>query len=158
MTISLNSVQSVAATAEPNVFILSCNITDINNETYDCDYCSRPEDTFGLNPTVRQWILDNPEFPIHPYVAPTAEEIRSSFPDLTARQFRLGMVKAGIGLSAINGVIDQMPAGPEKDMASIEWEYATTFSRMHPLVGSISMTLGLSAEEVDLMWNNALAE
>lgn len=86
------------------------------------------------------------------HVPPTIEQIRASLPDLTARQFRLGVLKAGIGLSAINGTIERMPRGHEKDAAQIEWEYATTFNRMHPLIATIGAALDLSDAQIDVMW------
>ncbi|WP_131820464.1 hypothetical protein [Sinorhizobium alkalisoli] len=61
---TLNSVASVKATSEVGVFILRCNITDMDGNTYNADYCSRPEDGFGLNLTIRQWFADNPFFPV----------------------------------------------------------------------------------------------
>ncbi|MBP2237133.1 hypothetical protein J2Z31_003647 [Sinorhizobium kostiense] len=81
---SLNAVSIVAATAEPDVFIVKSNITDIEGNTYDTDYCSRPDDGFGLNPTLRQWLAGNPSFPVQPHVPPTAEVTRAALPPLSA--------------------------------------------------------------------------
>lgn len=156
MTISLNSVSSITATLETGVFILHCNITDLNGETYNTDYCSRPSDTFGLNPVVRQWLVDNPAFPIQPYTPPTPEKIRASLPNLTARQLRLGLVNGGFTLSQVQSVIDSMPEGAAKETAKIEWEYATTFNRTHPLIATVGAALGLSDEQIDAMWMAAV--
>lgn len=154
--ISLNSVASVKATQESGVFVLECNITDINGETFDCEYVSRESDTFGLAPTVRQWLVENPSFPVTPYVPPTTEEVRAAMPSLTARQLRLGLLNAGISPSTVTATIGGMPAGPEKDKAQIEWEYATTFNRTHPLIANVGGALGLTDNEIDGMWLGAI--
>lgn len=155
----LHSVTKIVHGGEPDMYILTCNITDMNGETYECDYVSREGDTFGLNPTIRQWLADNPDFPRDLYVPPappTIEQLREQMPNLTARQFRLGLVASGISPSQIDFVISQMPNGPDKDAAEIEWEYATTFKRTHPLIGTLSASLGLTPESVDTMWTNAI--
>jgi hypothetical protein len=48
-----------------------------------------------------------------------------------------------------------MPAGAGKDRAQIEWEYATTFSRTHHLIGAIGPALGLADERIDEIWTAA---
>jgi len=159
MTLTLHNVSRVVAGAEPNMYIVTCEITDLNNETYECDYVSRENDSFGLNPTVRDWIAANPLFPIEPYVEPappTPEEIRQQMPPLTARQFRLGLVDAGISPSTITATIAAMPAGADRDKAQIEWEYATTFNRMHSLIATVGAALGFTEAQIDAMWLGAI--
>lgn len=60
MTPILHSVHSVTPSAEEGVFIVNVTITDMNGETYTCDYCSRPDDPYGLNPAIREWLEANP--------------------------------------------------------------------------------------------------
>lgn len=155
--LSLNSVMSVRATHEPGVFSLLVNITDIDGETYDCEYCSRPDDPFGLNPTIRTWLTDNPDFPVQAYVEPSIEQQRAGFPRLTARQLRLGLVNNGLTPAQVSAAIEAMAEGAAKETARIEWEYATTFNRTHPLIETISDALGLTATQVDSMWLAAVS-
>ncbi|WP_026621284.1 hypothetical protein M728_001851 [Ensifer sp. WSM1721] len=152
----LNEVHAIVETAESEVYQLSINLTDMSGQTYDCDYLSRPDDAFGLNPTIRKWLADNPYFSVQSYAPPTAEQIRASMSSLSARQLRLGLVDAGVSLTQITAAIDSMPAGPEKDRAQIEWEYATSFSRLHPLTATIGRALGLTETQIDAMWTAAL--
>ncbi|MDK1489682.1 hypothetical protein QN219_06370 [Sinorhizobium sp. 7-81] len=154
--ISLNSVGVVTATAEEGVFVVCCNITDAEGQTYDTDYCSRPDDPYGLSPAVRAWLAANPSFPIQPFVPPTMDQIRAGMPPLTARQLRLGLVNSGLALAQVDAVIEAMPDGPEKETARIEWEYATTFVRGHAFITAISGALGLSEMEIDKMWSTAI--
>lgn len=155
MAFTLNNVVSVTATLEENVYNVLCNVTDEHENTFDEMYCSRPNDTFGIGPEIRQWLIDNPDFPVNPHVPPTKEQLREWMPALSARQFRLGLVAGGITPANITDVIEAMPEGQDKENAKIEWEYALTFSRMHPLVVSLSATLGLTADQVDEMWGYA---
>lgn len=154
--LKLNSVSAIIATAEPGVYVVQCNITDVHGETYDAVYYSRASDRCGLNPTIRQWLADNSSFPIQPYAPPTGEEVRASMPLLTARQLRLGLANAGISPERVTTAIDAMPVGVEKERVQIEWEYATTYSRSHHLVAMIGSMLGLTDERIDAIWRNSL--
>lgn len=70
MPLSLNQVYKVMKSNEDDVFIVFCNITDMEDMTYDVEYCSRPGDPFGLNPTIREWLTANPNVPRLPYEVP----------------------------------------------------------------------------------------
>lgn len=94
--------------------------------------------------------------PIAPYETPTAEELRASMPPLTARQLRLGLLNAGISPSAVTSTIGGMPAGPDRDKAQIEWEFATAFNRVHPMIATVGAALGLTDQQIDAMWRAAL--
>lgn len=150
----INEVYKVKETAEVGVYTIECNVT-IDSETFDAIHSYRPEDNIGLSPEIRQWLEDNPNFPKTAYVPLTLEETRKGMPNLTARQFRLGMLAGGILSTDIVAVIEGMPDGVAKESAKIEWEYATTFSRLHPLVVQLSTSLGFTPEAVDELWENA---
>lgn len=94
------------------------------------------------------------------YVAPpvpTPEEIRAALPSLTARQLRLGLVSGGFVLTQVDTAIDAIPDPQAKAVAEIEWEYASQFERDHPLIEQVGTALGLSPEQIDTMWQAALA-
>jgi hypothetical protein len=152
---ALNQVYSIAETQEKGVYKLSINMTDAIKETYDCHYISRPDDTFGLNPTIRQWMADNPGFKIGPYQPPIADETRAAMPPLSARQLRLGLVSIGFSQAQVAAVIEALPTSV-REAAQIEWEYATTFNRTHTLVSTVGAALGISDEQIDTMWVAAL--
>ncbi|WP_244519859.1 MULTISPECIES: hypothetical protein [unclassified Ensifer] len=92
----------------------------------------------------------------HPPPEPTPEELRARMQGLTARQFRLGLLAAGIPPAQVSATIEAMAAGPEKEKAQIEWEYATTFNRMHPLIATVGAALNLTDMQIDAMWRAAL--
>lgn len=77
-------------------------------------------------------------------------------PAITARQFRLGLLDAGITPVAIDNAINNMTDELARARAQIEWEYATSFVRTHPLVATLSAALGLTPEQVDTMWAAAV--
>lgn len=155
----LNKVYDITATADPGVYHVNCNITDFAGETADGVHAVSGDDPHGLSPVVWQWMLDNSDFPIAPYVPPappTAEGIRAAMPSLTARQLRLGLLDAGIPPAQVSAAINAMPAGADRDRAMIEWEYANSFARLHALLPVIGAAIGLSEEQIDEMWASAL--
>ncbi|WP_104663405.1 hypothetical protein [Ensifer adhaerens] len=159
-SMSLNTVYAVRATQEADVYNIRCNITDYLGVSCDTEYCSRPDDTVGINPVIRQWLRDNPDVQIEAYTPPeplTEDALRQRMPSLTARQLRLGLVNANVSPSTVTATIAVMPTGPDRDKAQIEWEYATTFKRTHPLIATVGTALGLSDAEIDALWAAAAA-
>jgi len=87
-------------------------------------------------------------------LTPTGSSPRS----LTARQFRLGLVNiAGRSLAQVDSAIAAIADPAERATAEIEWLYATKFERDHALIASLSGALGLTAEQVDGFWQQALS-
>lgn len=76
---------------------------------------------------------------------------------LTARQLRLGLVLNGISLSSVEAAIDAIEDETEREVARIEWEYATLYERSHPLIDRIGAARGLTPEQIDAMWAEAVA-
>lgn len=74
---------------------------------------------------------------------------------LTARQLRLGLVNNGFALAQVSAAIDALPDGADKEKARIEWEFAAVFERAHPLIAVVAAALGISAEQIDVMWREA---
>ncbi len=161
--VTINEVYRVKRVEnEPDAFIISANVTAVvfggtEEETFDCETCTRPGPKDGFNPAFQQWLRDNPDFPRDPYVPPTVEETRAGMPPLTARQLRLGLLAAGISPSTVTATINALPAGPDKEKALVEWEFASTFNRMHPLIATVGAALGLSDVQIDAMWQAAVS-
>ena len=67
--------------------------------------------------------------------------------EVTMRQARLALLSAGL-LDTAQGVIDALPM-PARSQAQIEWEYALSVRRDHPLI-ALMISEGLATEaEVD---------
>lgn len=78
----------------------------------------------------------------------TTDETREYMQTLTARQLRLGLLSR---LDEVDGIIE---ASGDRAL-QIEWEYATTFERLHPAIISIGAALGMTPEEIDALWLDA---
>ncbi|QTO00543.1 hypothetical protein J8E27_12560 [Brucella sp. 458] len=87
---------------------------------------------------------------IDPDANPTPEQVRERMPNLSARQLRLGLLHLG-KLSDVPVAISALPE-PEKSQAQIEWDYASEFRRLHPLIVRLIPILGLTDEQVDPVW------
>lgn len=153
----LHEVHSVSATAESGVYALVIDATDARGDRHDgVLFIARSDDAFGLGPAVQKWLAENlPLISVTPYAPPTDEEMRASMPSLTARQLRLGLIANGIMPSQVQATIEAMPDGPSRENALVEWEYASSFERTHPLIASVAAGLSLTDEQVDAMWTAA---
>lgn len=87
---------------------------------------------------------------------PDPQAIRAALPPITRRQLRLTLVRNGIALDDVAGLIEALPEGLAKEEARIEWDDAQQFERMHPTLLIIAGNLGLTPEQVDAMWRQAL--
>ncbi len=148
-TIEINSVRRLL---DPD-----CYLVNVEAPTGPYDFASYPADTFGDGPVVRealmQWIADG--HPVEPYMLPTPEEARAAMPSLTARQIRLALIGAGFSLSQVNAAIEAIPDAMQREAAMVEWEYASSYRRDHPLIGSIAAVLDLTDEQIDAFWATA---
>lgn len=76
--------------------------------------------------------------------------------EVTMRQARLAMLDAGI-LSSVDSAVAGM-TGTAGEAAKIEWEYAQTLKRDHPLVVSLSTALNLTPAQLDALFTAAGAK
>lgn len=81
----------------------------------------------------------------------TIEEQRAIMPPISKRQLRLTLVRNGFSLSALDDAIAGMG-----DEAVIEWQDASEYRRLHPLLNQVAAHLSLTQEQVDAMWQEAL--
>ena len=77
-------------------------------------------------------------------------------PALTRRQFRLALVTNGCNLADIESLIAQIEDDMQRQIIQIEWQDATTFIRTSPNLLFMENLMGLSAEQVDALWSQAL--
>jgi len=93
------------------------------------------------------------------YESATLEEIAEANKPIvpstiTARQLRLQLVLNGFDLNTIDLIIDSLPE-PNKSIAKVSWEYATTFEREHQMLALIAQQLGITETELDTIFINA---
>ena len=77
-------------------------------------------------------------------------------PALTRRQFRLALATNGYNLADIEILIAQIEDDMQRQIIQIEWQDATTFIRTSPNLLFMANLMGLSAEQVDALWSQAL--
>jgi hypothetical protein len=87
-----------------------------------------------------------------PTPPPTPEEIRSSLPDLSRKQFRLGMRDLGVTSAMINAAIAAIEDDDQREIAQIEWEDSASYARMHPLIAQLAGAFGKTDAEIDAVW------
>ena len=72
-----------------------------------------------------------------------------SFDVITPRQIRLALLQNNIDLAAIDAAVSN------NQVAKVEWEYASYVNRNHPLVEQLGQQLGLSAAQIDALFEMA---
>jgi hypothetical protein len=86
------------------------------------------------------------------------EPPRFVMPTITAAQLRLALLGMGITAAMVEAAIDAMPgAEAQREAARIQWEYATSYQRDHPLVVALGAALGLTEAQIDNAWRGAAA-
>ena len=76
--------------------------------------------------------------------------------EVTARQFRLALVDAGVTMAGVDAAIAALPDDGTREKAQIEWEYAGGIQRTNPLVLSLAPALGFDTEEkIDDLFRSA---
>ena len=76
---------------------------------------------------------------------------------VSARQIRLWLVTHGVSMASVDAAIDAIPDQLQRDIVRIEWDYAPYVERTHPMLLPLAMALGLTEEQVDQAFREALA-
>lgn len=77
-------------------------------------------------------------------------------PTINAAQLRLALLGLGMTGAQVEAAIDAMPGTDmQREAARIQWEYATTYQRTHPLVIALGAALGLTETQIDNAWMEA---
>ena len=75
-----------------------------------------------------------------------------AFAPLTARQLRLALLSAGITPAMVDVEIAAITDETDRAAAEIEWEYASSYERTHPLIDQMAAAFELPPEQVDTLW------
>ena len=86
--------------------------------------------------------------------AQAADAIAVRVPSVVAmRQARLALLQAGL-LDDVAAAIASLPS-PQKEAATIEWEYSQTVERNHPFVLTLGAALNLTSAQLDELFVQA---
>lgn len=132
---------------------LTAKITaDLGSGIEEYDYNLAPGDHVGIADHVRdavyEWMAAGK--PVFPFTVKTVEEIRAEMYPVTRRQLLRTLLEIGLKEQDIDAKLAGDP------VAMIEWRYANTFTRLHPLIISVASDLNLPPEQVDSLWGFAL--
>lgn len=70
---------------------------------------------------------------------------------LSARQIRLAMLEAGIGIDKVAAMLSELDE-PLRSIATISWEYSSEFHRDNELLVSLAPKLGLESDAIDKLF------
>lgn len=85
------------------------------------------------------------------FFEPEPEPVPST---VSPRQARLALLGIGL-LSSVEQALASIP-GVEGEAARIDWEYATEVQRHSPLIAALAPALGLTDEQVDDLFRQAV--
>jgi hypothetical protein len=74
----------------------------------------------------------------------------------TPRQLRIALIQTGISPSTIYTKIDAISDPIQKEIARAEWEYALEIKKQHPLVAMMAISLNLTDQQVQDIFNLAI--
>ncbi len=74
----------------------------------------------------------------------------------TPRQLRIALIQTGISLSTVEAQIDAIQDPVQKEIARAEWEYALEIKKQHPLVAMMAISLNLTDQQVQDIFNLAI--
>lgn len=84
--------------------------------------------------------------------AETWQEPAPVLPTITARQCRLMLLNVGITPAMVEAEIAAIEDAGDRERARVEWEYASTYERDHPLIDQMAEAFELPAPQVDALW------
>ena len=84
---------------------------------------------------------------------------RNNLAEITPKQLRLVLLENGINSIKVEAAIASIENETTREVASIEWNYATGYKRTNEnLVMIATELLGLTEEQIDAMWLDALTK
>ena len=86
------------------------------------------------------------------WLPPAPLEPPSSFPTLTRKQLRNGLLSIGVTSADVEAQIAAIPDPLEREAAMIDWQDTQSYQRDYPLINQIGAALGLPEEQIDALW------
>lgn len=85
------------------------------------------------------------------------ENWRENIAEITPKQLRLVLLSNGITAAIVETAIGNITDEVTREIATIEWQYGTGYSRTNANLQMIAtQLLGFSQEQIDEMWKHAL--
>lgn len=104
---------------------------------------------------VKPEMVEMTEAEIKEHLNPPQPPIEETLPPLTRRQFKLALLENGL-LEQVDVEIAAISDPVTKQRIQIEYAESTTFERLSPAVIYMCSMLGLTDEQINTMWQQAL--
>ena len=75
-----------------------------------------------------------------------------TFPTLTRKQLRNGLLSIGVTSSDVEARIAVIADPLDREAALIDWQDTQAYQRTNPLVNQIGVAMGLPEEQIDALW------
>lgn len=104
-----------------------------------------------------QQVIDTTDFEYKPNIGWSFSNgvLFREFPDLTPKQLRQVLFLNGVTEEMILASINSLDE-PLKTLVGIAWNYAIGFSRKDPMLAQVALSLGLTDEGLDNLWEAGL--
>jgi len=150
---TLLEVYSIKATQDTGYYLCDIKYADYTGAVYDhMTFGSVPGDMQGLGPTVRQWIADHPEFPIEPYVPPSMDDIRATWPRLLRLDWRTKAKAIGITTVVVNNYLNGIEDPDHQDDMMMYWSDTPDIGRLDTFVKEVGAFANKTPEQIDTIW------
>ena len=83
---------------------------------------------------------------------PQPEPTAPTFPTLTRKQLRNGLLSIGVTSAEVEAQIAAIPDPLEREAAMIDWQDTQSYERDYPMINQIGAALGLPEEQIDALW------
>lgn len=163
----LHDVLSIQPTDDDGAVIANIDMTDMAGERYTAPYYLRPDDPYGLAPTIREWIETKattvlPKLVVQPTTsAPSAISGMQFFKALVLRD-KISMAEAVAAVrnrtppSVIEDMFGALPTPQRLEMSLALWG-ANEYCRDHPIAALLGETFAWSDADLDAFWRSAAA-
>lgn|GEM_PF-1377621 len=98
-----------------------------------------------------EWVPPPPPDPI-PDTPPVTDPQTPTFPPLTRKQLRNGLLSIGVTSADVEAQIATIPDPLDREAAMIDWQDTQSYQRDYPLINQIGTALGLPEEQIDALW------
>ena len=122
------------------------NIIEANN-TEDAQAIFPDAEVFAATGVGIGWVFDGSE-----WAAPVVAPPTPSFPTLTRKQLRNGLLSIGVTSAEVEAQIGTITDPLEREAAMIDWQDTQAYQRDNPLVNQIGVAMGLPEEQIDALW------
>lgn len=114
------------------------------------------EDDGSQDDFIQPEMIEMTEAEIKEHLNPPQPPIEDTLPPLTRRQFKLALLENGL-LEQVDVEIAAISDPLTKQRIQIEYAESTTFERLSPAVIYMCSMFGLTDDQINTMWQQALA-